>query len=72
MKTIRHFERALGRKIVWYPRVTRTTSRGKVTFQREYVQQLRLYPHALRAANAFYDPKKTALLFGYFAAADQH
>ena len=39
---------------------------------REYVQQLRVYPHALRDANAYYDPDKTALLFGYFAAADQY
>lgn len=73
MKTIRHFERALGRKIVWYPRLTRTRSAGgKAEFRREYVRQLRIYPHALRDANAYYDPDKTALLFGYFAAADQH
>jgi hypothetical protein len=73
MKTIRHFERALGRKIVWYPRVTRRKGAGgRVQFQRDYVQQLRVYPHALRDANAYYDPDKTALLFGYFAAADQH
>ena len=60
MKTIRHFERALGRKIIWYPRVTRTASAGRpAEFQREYVRQLRVYPHALRAANAYYDPDKT-------------
>lgn len=73
MKTIRHFERALGRKIVWYPRLTRTRSaRGQVQFASDYVQQLRVYPHALRDANAYYDPDKTALLFGYFAAADRY
>ena len=73
MKTIRHFETALGRKIVWKPRLTLTPSaRGQVQFRREYVQQLRIYPHALRDANAYYDPDKTALLFGYFAAADQY
>jgi hypothetical protein len=27
---------------------------------------LRIFPHALPLANAFYDPKLTALLFGYF------
>ena len=73
MKTIRHFETALGRKIVWNPRLTRTTSaRGRVQIRRDYVQQLRIYPHALRDANAYYDPDKTALLFGYFAAAEQY
>src|SRR6185436_8905201 len=30
--------------------------------------RLRIYPHALRDENAFYDPDKKALLFGYFAA----
>jgi hypothetical protein len=64
MKTIRHFERALGRKIIWYPR--------KVTpAEWNYVQRLRLYPHAIRDANAYYDSNKKAILFGYFSAADQ-
>ena len=73
MKVIRHFERALGRKIIWYPRVTmKTESDGEVSFTRRYVKQLRIYPHALRDANAYYDPDKTALLFGYFAAAEKH
>src|SRR5690349_5720557 len=35
MKTIRHFERALGRKIVWFPR--RHREKGK--FKETYVQQ---------------------------------
>ncbi len=34
----------------------------------EYVQRLRIYPHALREANAYYSPAKKALLFGYFPA----
>ena len=34
----------------------------------EYVQRLRIYPHALREANAYYSPDKKALLFGYFPA----
>src|SRR6185295_12354908 len=34
----------------------------------QYVQRLRIYPHAMREANAFYSPLKKALLFGYFPA----
>jgi hypothetical protein len=75
MKTIRHFERALGRKIVWYPRIQAPKGRPAQAYgrawSRQYVQQLRIYPHAIREANAYYDPDKAALLFGYFAAADQ-
>src|SRR5438128_1205438 len=63
MKTIRHFERALGRKIVWYPRVLPpgvTANRARdARWHREYVQRLRIYPHAIRDANAYYDPDKT-------------
>ena len=72
MKTIRHFEHALGRKIVWYPRRVRRRRRddGSKPREYEYVQHLRIYPHALRDANAYYDPDKKALLFGYFSAAD--
>jgi hypothetical protein len=67
MKTIRHFERALGRKIVWNPRRTRLAMRNGDG----YVARLRIHPHALRDANAYYDPQKRAVLFGYFVAADQ-
>jgi len=73
MKTIRHFEQALGRRIVWYPRVERSkgerAGRPGRGWQRTYVDRLRIYPHALREANAYYDPDKAALLFGYFTAA---
>jgi hypothetical protein len=69
MKTIRHFERALGRRIIWRPREL-APRRGRRASE-EYVQRLRLYPHAIRDANAYYDADRVALLFGYFAAADQ-
>ncbi len=75
MKTIRHFERALGRKIVWYPRIVRPRGDEQhvdVPWPREYVARLRIHPHALRDANAYYDPSRAALLFGYFTAARQH
>lgn len=60
MKTIHAFERALGRGVLWagppHP------ERGDPS----YTKRLRIYPHALREANAYYSPDKTALLFGYF------
>src|SRR5262249_43989848 len=46
MKTIEHFERALGRVALWAPHLIRD-SRGKVT-AKDFVQRLRIYPHALR------------------------
>jgi len=66
MKTIQHFERALGRKIVWSPRDFREADEDE-----QYVAKLRIHPHAIREANAYYDPEKKAVLFGYFVAADQ-
>jgi hypothetical protein len=76
MTTIRNFERALGRRIQWaefippasdHPKESDshgTNSRPVLNFQ--FVQRLRVYPHALRQANAFYDPTRKAMLFGYF------
>ncbi|HET9765699.1 MAG TPA: hypothetical protein VFS60_02555 [Thermoanaerobaculia bacterium] len=61
MTTIGHFERALGRQVFWSDMAT---SDGNY----EVVQRLRLYPHALREENAYYDPNKKAILFGYFPA----
>lgn len=66
MKTIRHFEVALGRKIVWRPRTPAVAGKGK---GRADLRRLRIHPHAFREANAYYDPGKGALLFGYFTAA---
>lgn len=63
MKTIEHFERALGRVALWSPR-RRTLADGRTEY--DYVQNLRIYPHALRVANAFYSPDRKALLLGYF------
>jgi hypothetical protein len=65
MTTIAHFERALGRVALWSPRLARAAN-GKL--EEQFVPQLRIYPHALRQANAFYSPDRKALLFGYFTA----
>jgi hypothetical protein len=57
MTTVRNFEKALGRKALWSP-----------ARDYEFVGRLRIHPHALRGANAFYSPDLKALLFGYFKA----
>jgi hypothetical protein len=64
MSTIGHFERALGRAALWAPRAVQEDNEDTD----RYVQRLRIYPHGLRAANAYYSPQRKALLLGYFAA----
>ena len=63
MTTIQNFESALGRKAFWSPGRDR---------KEEFIQRLRVYPHALREANAYYSPDKVALLFGYFPASSDN
>lgn len=69
MTTIQNFEKALGRKIQWGERTYYILEGNKKQFGCDFVQRLRVYPHALRQANAYYHPEKKALLFGYFPAA---
>jgi hypothetical protein len=87
--TIRNFEKALGRVVLWRPgpppelppeKTARkagkngTSMNGNGAEEKRvnkrddsvFVQRLRIYPHALRQANAYYSPNKVALLFGYF------
>jgi hypothetical protein len=85
MKTIRAFERALGRPVFWMrenaqpiapetadkaagkpPEKAEAEGGNTARLRREYVRRLRIYPHALRGANAYYSPQKAALMFGYF------
>jgi hypothetical protein len=63
-KTIQNFERALGRPVLWSPR--------QQDGREEFVRRIRIYPHALRQANAYYSPRKKAILFGYFPASKQN
>jgi hypothetical protein len=66
--TIANFERALGRLALWSPAPAASGAHPKD--DSIFVQRLRIYPHALREANAYYSPAKKALLFGYFRASD--
>jgi hypothetical protein len=72
MATIHEFEAALGRVALWAPYLKRDPATRQVIpslrIEDEYVRRLRIYPHALREANAFYHPDKKALLLGYFPA----
>jgi len=68
MTTIDNFERALGRPAMWAAH--RELRDGKPVGRDSYVPKLRIYPHALRDANAYYSPGKKALLFGYFPASE--
>ena len=64
MRTIEYFERSLGRPVLWRPRPNPENPNDDSGF----VRQLRIRPHALRQANAFYSPDDVSLLFGYFEA----
>lgn len=72
MTTIQNFEKALGRKALWSPHreeiVKQKNGKPATKYYDEFYQRLRIYPHALRQANAYYSPVKKALLFGYFPA----
>ena len=67
MKTVGHFENALGRVALWAPRFK---SKRRDIEAADFVRRLRIYPHALREENAYYSPERSALLFGYFNARD--
>jgi len=67
MRTIRAFERALGRVVLWARDDQLSWRDSTLTpVERNFTRRLRIYPHALREANAYYSPAKRALLFGYF------
>ncbi len=72
MTTIKNFEQALGRKILWAELIPARKQTPDQKFKKAldfgFVPRLRIYPHALRQANAYYDPNRKALLFGYFSA----
>ena len=69
MRTIEAFEEALGRSAMWAAHVPRD-AQGRPG-EPQFVEKLRIYPHALREANAYYSPDRQALLFGYFEAPEE-
>ena len=72
MATVQRFEAALGRVALWAPHLERDpvtrAVKPSVHVEDEFVRRLRIYPHGLREANAYYHPDKKALLLGYFPA----
>lgn len=69
MATIDHFEKACGRKALWSARRVPEAELQVTGVFEQFVRRLRIYPHALRARNAYYSPARKALLFGYFPVA---
>tara|TARA_R110000751_G_scaffold288076_4_gene393297 strand:- start:152449 stop:154674 length:2226 start_codon:yes stop_codon:yes gene_type:complete len=61
MATIHRFVQAFGRPIFWSNHIVIGDK-----YVAQFVRRLRIYPHALRARNAYYSPAKKSLLFGYF------
>ena len=64
MKVVENFEKALGRKLR-FARARKGRPRGGDS-------RLRIYPHAFEGSNAYYDPDRVALLFGYFRASEEN
>ena len=64
MDTVRRVESALGRPVKWRPKSDQPSTGAMLP------GRLRIYPHAMQEANAYYDPNLRALLFGYFQAAE--
>ena len=60
-ETIRRFEFGLGREIRWRPK-------PGAARDAPFRSHLRIFPHAFQQANAFFDPRLNALVFGYFSA----
>jgi hypothetical protein len=65
MKTMENFSYALGRRVEWRKRPGRARRDGARAFE---APRLRVFPHAMQDANAYYDPGRHALFLGYFEA----
>ena len=69
-RTIHMFEVALGRDIHWRraDRFGDSTQKDNDLRKRDDIRVLKLYPHAMQQANAYYSPQAHGILFGYFKA----
>src|SRR5258708_17330064 len=69
-RTIQMFEVALGRDIHWRraDRFGDKTENDDALRKAGDIRVLKLYPHAMQAANAYYSPQAHGILFGFFTA----
>jgi hypothetical protein len=68
-RTVEKFEAALGRTIHWR-RAERPAGSQRAADPAEDIWVLKLYPHAMVQANAFYCRQAHGILFGYFRASE--
>jgi hypothetical protein len=69
-RTIQMFEVALGREIHWRraDRFGGAAENGNAMRKTDDIWVLKLYPHAMQQANAYYSPQAHGILFGFFKA----
>jgi hypothetical protein len=69
-RTIQMFEVALGREIHWRraDRFGSSAKNGNMRRKAGDIWVLKLYPHAMQQANAYYSPQAHGILFGFFRA----
>src|SRR5687768_5082523 len=69
MKVVENVERALGRPLLWNP-TPQDGQSGSSRSDADCFYRLRLIPHAMKEANAYYSPDRKALIFGYVPASE--
>ena len=69
-RTIQMFEVALGREIHWRraDRFGGSADNDDALRKSDDIRCLKLFPHAMQEANAYYSPRSHGILFGFFAA----
>jgi hypothetical protein len=69
-RTIQMFEVALGREIHWRraDRFGGSSENDDAFRKADDIRVLKLYPHAMQQANAYYSPQAHGILFGFFTA----